>query len=61
MLTRVIARNQRPKLLQVEHQLNHLVAVVDRFYDLFGPRNWIFHESLSIPAVEAILDPAGQR
>ena len=55
-LTRVIARNQRPKLLQVEHQLNHLVAVVDRFYDLFGSRNWIFHESLNVPAVEAILD-----
>ena len=55
LLTRFIARNQRSRLLQIEHQLNHLVAVVDRFYDRLGPRNWIFHESLNLSAVEAIL------
>ena len=56
LLTRFIARNQRSGLLQIERQLNHLVAVVDRFYDRLGPRNWIFHESLNVSAVEAILD-----
>ena len=56
LLTRFIARNQRPGFLEVEHQLNHLVAVVDRFYDRLGPRNWVFHESLNVSAVEAILD-----
>ena len=56
LLTRFIARNQRSELLQIERQLNHLVAVVDRFYDRLGPRNWIFHESLNVSAVEAILD-----
>ena len=56
LLTRFIARNQRSKLLQIEAQMNHLVAVVDRFYDQLGPRNWIFHESLNITAIEAILD-----
>ena len=56
LLTRFIARNQRSGLLQIEHQLHHLVAVVDRFYDRLGPRNWIFHESLNVSAVEAILD-----
>ena len=55
LLTRFIARNQRPRLLQIEHQLNHLVAVIDRFCDRLGPRNWIFHESLNLSAVEAIL------
>ena len=56
LLTRFIARNQRSGFLEVENQLNHLVAVVDRFYDRLGPRNWIFHESLNVSAVEAILD-----
>ena len=30
--------------------------VVDRFYDRLGARNWIFHDSVDITAVEAILD-----
>ena len=56
LLTRFIARNQRSGLLEVERQLNHLVAVVDRFYDRLGSRNWIFHEFLPVSNVEAILD-----
>ena len=56
MLTRFIARNQHSELLQLEHKLTHLVAVVDRFYDRLGSRNWIFHESLNVSAVEAILE-----
>ena len=61
LLTRFIARNQRSRLLEVERQLNHLMAVVDRFYDRLGPRNWIFHESLNVSAVEAILDQTATR
>ncbi len=56
LLTRFIARNQRSELLQIEDDLNHLVAVVDRFYDRLGPRNWIFHESLNVSAIETILN-----
>ena len=57
LLTRFIARNQHSELLQLEHKLTHLVAVVDRFYDRLGPRNWIFHDSVNISAVEAIPEP----
>ena len=32
------------------------MAIVDRFYDRLGPRNWIFHDSVNISAVEAILE-----
>ena len=56
LLTRFVARDQRSKFLDIEHQLNNLVAVVDRFYNRLGPRNWIFHDSLNLSAVEAILD-----
>ena len=55
LLTRFIARNRRSELLAIEHQLDNLVAVVDRFYDRLGSRNWVFHESLDVSAVEAIL------
>ena len=58
LLTRFIAPKQRSKLLEIEGELNHLVAVVDRFYDWLGPLNWIFHELLPISDVEAILDRA---
>ena len=56
LLTRFVARNQRSGFLKIEQQLNHLVASVDRFYARLGPQNWIFHESLNVSAVEAILD-----
>ena len=56
LLTRFIARKQRSEFLEIERQLNYLVAVVDRFYDQVGPLNWIFHELLPISDIEAILD-----
>ena len=56
LLTRFIARNHRSEFLNIERQLNHLVAVVDRFYDRLGPLNWTFHELLPLSDVEAILD-----
>ena len=56
LLTRFVARNQRSGFLEIERQLDHLVDVVDRFYDRLGSRNWIFHELLPISNVEAILD-----
>ena len=56
LLTRFIARNQRSGFLDIERQLDHLVSVVDRFYNRLGPLNWIFHELLPTSDIEAILD-----
>lgn len=56
MLTRVIARDQRTELLKLEKDVNRIVSVVDRFYDLLGPRHWIFHESLNLDAMEEIVE-----
>ena len=55
LLTRVIARDQRKQLIEVEHQLNELTKLVDDFYALLGPRNWVFHDSLSTTDVKALL------
>jgi ASC-1-like (ASCH) protein len=55
LLTRLIARDQREKLLEVEREMNRLIKVVDDFYDRLGSRNWIFHDMLSVDKIEAIL------
>lgn len=56
LLTRFIARDQRANVLMVEEQLNHLTDVVDRFYERLGERHWVFHDTLSVSAVENLLD-----
>lgn len=55
LLTLVLARKQRKEILEVERQLDRLTRVVDDFYDRLGARNWIFHESLNLEKVEALL------
>jgi len=55
LLTRFIARDQRPKVLELEQDVNRLVKVVDEFYDRLGPRNWIFHDRLDLSKIGAIL------
>ena len=56
LLTRFIARDQRPKLKELEEQMRRLADTVDRFYEVLGPRNWIFHDLLNLDRVEQILD-----
>ena len=47
LLTRFIARNQRSGFLEIERQLDHLVAVVDRFY---GPVPGTGHSTNCFPS-----------
>jgi hypothetical protein len=58
-LTRIIARDQRAKVLEIERQVRELTEIVDRFYTLLGPRHWIFHDHLNAEKVGALigLDP----
>lgn len=60
ILTRIIARDQRATFIKVEEQVRELSALIDRFYLLLGPRNWIFHDRLSTKALGALvaLEPA---
>jgi hypothetical protein len=61
LLTRVIARGERRKLLEIEASLRRHIQIVDGFYALLGPRHWIFHDSLSISLAESLLTlPAGE-
>ncbi|WP_328912447.1 MULTISPECIES: hypothetical protein [unclassified Streptomyces] len=51
----LIPRDQRTDFAAIEHQLQRLCDTVDDFYRVLGPRNWIFHESLPVDAVEELL------
>ncbi|MBI5949695.1 MAG: hypothetical protein HY875_16275 [Chloroflexi bacterium] len=55
LLTRLFARRQRREILEVERQMKRLTRVVDDFYERLGPRNWIFHDMLSVDRVEQLL------
>ena len=54
LLTRFIARDQRATLVELERQVRQHVTVIDRFYAVLGPRNWIAHDELPMPLLEAI-------
>lgn len=55
VLTLFTARDQRRKLLEIEHGITRLAQVVDDFYQRLGPRNWVFHDWLSLENVEGLL------
>ncbi len=55
VLTRFIARQERPRILQIERDVDRLVAVVDGFYERLGPRNWVFHDMMSLDDIQMIL------
>lgn len=55
LLTLFIARKHRKEIIAVERQMDRLTRVVDDFYERLGPRNWIFHDSLSVDEIEALL------
>lgn len=54
LLTRFIARDQRAKFVELEQQVRQHIEVIDRFYAVLGPRNWIVHDELPMPLLQAI-------
>lgn len=41
---------------QIERQLDHLVRLIDSFYELLGERNWVLHGLLKTELIETMLD-----
>ena len=56
LVTRLIGREHRAKFLEIEAQLRHHVQVIDRWYALLGPRNWIFHDDLGMSVAESMIE-----
>lgn len=60
----MVPKGERQTLRELPAQLRHLSNTVDAFYDLLGPRNWVFHEDLSVDDMAALAaehghDPEG--
>jgi hypothetical protein len=55
LITRVVARGQRQTVVDAERELRELAATVDRFYELLGPHNWVFHDDLNVPVIDRLL------
>jgi hypothetical protein len=55
LVTRFILRGERKSMLELERQVKYLASVVDRFYDLLGPRHWVFHEDFDPTRIDALL------
>ncbi|EHI43295.1 hypothetical protein OPAG_06570 [Rhodococcus opacus PD630] len=49
-------RDVDDQIAATEKQRRRLISIVDTFYELLGPRNWVFTDDLSIDAVETIID-----
>ena len=58
LLTRVVARDQRPGLIELEREMNALSDLVDRFYTVLGARHWLFTDHLPVSAIKALLSEA---
>lgn len=56
VLTHFVARDQRATVADLERQVRRLGEVVDRFYELLGERNWIFHDDLEVSFAERLAD-----
>jgi hypothetical protein len=59
-LTRFVGRDQRTNILEIEQRVRELAERIDRFYEVLGSRNWIYHESLHEERVGALLDLAAE-
>ena len=54
--TLFVARDRRKEIVQAEQEVERIADVMDRFYERLGPRNWIFHDTLSLSGVESFLN-----
>lgn len=55
LLRFMVPRKDRHLLDDIPAQLDHIAGTVDGFYDLLGPRNWIFHNDLSVTDMAALV------
>lgn len=51
----VLSKEKREELNGARAGIRSLVETVDSFYDLLGPRNWIFHDRLHLKEMEALV------
>jgi hypothetical protein len=52
----LVMPEQRRNAADIERRLSEITTTVDRFYQVLGDRNWIFHDDLNFPQVTAMLN-----
>lgn len=52
----VMSAEQKAELSRSQSELTQMVDVVDRFYDLLGSRNWVFHGDMNLGRIRSIVD-----
>ncbi len=52
----LVARRERPKIRQIERDLQALAENVDRFYARLGERNWVYDDKLPTEFIGEVLD-----
>ncbi|MER7921829.1 MULTISPECIES: hypothetical protein [unclassified Streptomyces] len=52
----LFSRKQRATVKTLEQQIKGLGDTVDQYYNLLGPRNWIFHDTLSVSDITVLLN-----
>lgn len=56
-----LSKEQRAQMRGIDRQLTEITDTVDRFYDLLGPRHWIFHNDMSMPDMAALVHDNKER
>ncbi|MFB7674470.1 hypothetical protein ACFC26_23960 [Kitasatospora purpeofusca] len=54
----LIPADKRPDLAALQQKADFVADTVDGFYSLLGPRNWIFHDSMSVDFTAQLLSTA---
>lgn len=54
-LKHALTSDQRTELSQQNKALRNMVQIVDSFYELLGPRNWVFHGDMNLKRVQEVL------
>ncbi|MGY0498972.1 hypothetical protein ACWZHB_10800 [Nocardia sp. FBN12] len=58
-LARLLPEDQRPDFDQLHQKLRHITDTVDAFGELLGPRNWVFHDQLSLDRMATLIQESG--
>ncbi len=56
----ILPRRIRAQMREIKSGLDSLVATVDGFYEILGPRNWVFHESMNVPRIKELVESTSE-
>ena len=55
LLSLFLSKDQRRQIKELEHERRRLTGLVDSFYGLLGPRNWVFTGDFNVAAIEHVV------